>query len=388
MIINVLMPTYNDEKTIIEAIESILIQSYQNWHLYVINDGSTDNTEKVIKKFIKEGKLDSKITYIYEKNSDQLNAIKNGLDKIPKNDGLIYVLHSDDILANENVFENAVKYFNSNPSVEAIIADYYIMNEKSEIIGYKKVKKYDNSFQSIALLGLWLGRNQYVDVAFWKYKTYIDEVNYNYLTWNMPFWLCHKDKLKILNVKNVNFPFFCYRVFEENYINNEVGLLNVLNGEIRTILTVLSELNIPFYKIQYYIFRIFNKLGLGYKVFFIKRKTKNVYKILYFVIKKRINMDDISKYPYLDSLLGFFKNSNNRTITIDFVNNDDIYFGSDLRKFNTKMLNNTLPSAYYRIFKELKQGFKYVKVSDKNKCEVECMLKFLGINDYIKIIKK
>ncbi len=276
MIINVLMPTYNDEKTIIDALDSLKNQTYDKWHLTIVNDGSVDGTESLVKKYIKDNKLDKKITYIYQDNADQLNALKTGLNSIEDNDGLIFVLHSDDVMADNNVFKKAIEYFNKNKNIDAIISGYNIMNEKSEIVGFQKVKKYTNSFSNIPLMGLWLGRNLFVDVAFWKYKIYKEKVYYNYLTWNTPFWFCHENELSSLNVSNVDFPFFNYRVFEENYINNEIGLLNVLNGELRTLLLILNKVNIPFYKVQYLLFRISNKLHLNYRVFYSKKRAKNI----------------------------------------------------------------------------------------------------------------
>lgn len=52
--VSVLMPVYNGEKYIGEAIQSILDQTYQNFELIVINDNSTDNTAKVIKSYQKQ----------------------------------------------------------------------------------------------------------------------------------------------------------------------------------------------------------------------------------------------------------------------------------------------------------------------------------------------
>lgn len=47
----ILMATYNGEQYLKEQIDSILAQSYQNWHLYVHDDGSTDNTKTILKEY-------------------------------------------------------------------------------------------------------------------------------------------------------------------------------------------------------------------------------------------------------------------------------------------------------------------------------------------------
>lgn len=53
------MPVYNGERTIAGAINSILTQTYESWELIIINDGSTDNTENIIREF-----KDARIKYV------------------------------------------------------------------------------------------------------------------------------------------------------------------------------------------------------------------------------------------------------------------------------------------------------------------------------------
>ena len=50
-LVSVIMSVYNDEKNISNSIQSILNQSYKNFELLIMDDGSTDDTYKLIKKF-------------------------------------------------------------------------------------------------------------------------------------------------------------------------------------------------------------------------------------------------------------------------------------------------------------------------------------------------
>ena len=61
--ISVLMSAYNAEKYISESIESILNQTFNDFEFIIINDGSTDNTEKIIKSY-----NDKRIKYISQEN--------------------------------------------------------------------------------------------------------------------------------------------------------------------------------------------------------------------------------------------------------------------------------------------------------------------------------
>ena len=63
--VSILMPVYNGEKYLSEAIESALAQTYQNFELLIVNDGSTDNSAAIIKPFLK----DSRVIYIEQKNA-------------------------------------------------------------------------------------------------------------------------------------------------------------------------------------------------------------------------------------------------------------------------------------------------------------------------------
>lgn len=59
------MPVYNGEKYLADAIESILNQTYTNFEFIIINDGSTDNSLKIIEKY---AKLDNRIKIINREN--------------------------------------------------------------------------------------------------------------------------------------------------------------------------------------------------------------------------------------------------------------------------------------------------------------------------------
>lgn len=68
------MPAYNAERTIESSIRSVLSASSDCFELLIINDGSTDNTEKIIKSF-----ADSRIKYIKKENSGVSDTRNYGL---------------------------------------------------------------------------------------------------------------------------------------------------------------------------------------------------------------------------------------------------------------------------------------------------------------------
>ncbi|MFY7812011.1 MAG: glycosyltransferase family 2 protein, partial [Flavobacterium sp.] len=76
-LVSIIMPTYNTEKYIRYSIESVISQTYLNWELIIIDDGSTDNTVIIVNEFIKK---DSRIRYIYQNNAKQARARNNGIE--------------------------------------------------------------------------------------------------------------------------------------------------------------------------------------------------------------------------------------------------------------------------------------------------------------------
>ena len=49
--IDIIIPMYNAEKTIVATLQSVINQSYHNWRIIVIDDGSTDNSSSIVKKY-------------------------------------------------------------------------------------------------------------------------------------------------------------------------------------------------------------------------------------------------------------------------------------------------------------------------------------------------
>ncbi len=65
-LISVVIPAYNAEQFLDETLESVFAQTYENWECIIVNDGSTDNTESVAKKWCEK---DARFRYFYKENS-------------------------------------------------------------------------------------------------------------------------------------------------------------------------------------------------------------------------------------------------------------------------------------------------------------------------------
>lgn len=90
--ISVIMPTYNSAHFISKSIESVLSQTYPNWELIIVDDGSTDNTRDIVNKYIQ---LDKRIKYFFQQNKGVSSARNKGISI--SNGVFVAFLDSDDL---------------------------------------------------------------------------------------------------------------------------------------------------------------------------------------------------------------------------------------------------------------------------------------------------
>ena len=118
--LSIIITAYNAEKTIERCINSILENEYNDYEIIVINDGSSDKTEKVIELFASD-----KIKYFSKKNTGVADSRNFGIEKA-KGEYITFV-DSDDYMSN-NYFENLDKYLKQG--IDIIKRKAIIINEK------------------------------------------------------------------------------------------------------------------------------------------------------------------------------------------------------------------------------------------------------------------
>ena len=97
-LISVIVPSYNAESFLDETLESVLSQTYENWECIIVNDGSTDNTEEIAKKWCEK---DTRFRYIYIKNGGLSSARNYGI-KESKAEYIAFLDH-DDVLTPDSL---------------------------------------------------------------------------------------------------------------------------------------------------------------------------------------------------------------------------------------------------------------------------------------------
>lgn len=124
--ISVIMPVYNEEKYLKESIESILEQTFTDFEFIIIDDGSTDGSEKIIKSY-----SDQRIKYIYSKNKGMVYQFNFGISIAHSE--LIARMDGDDI-ADPKRFEKQYKFLESHPDIHVVGSNAFFLAEKGKVL--------------------------------------------------------------------------------------------------------------------------------------------------------------------------------------------------------------------------------------------------------------
>ena len=122
---SVIIPTYNRANYVAEAVESVFQQTYQGFELIVVNDGSTDDTAEVIRRF------GDRICYVEKANGGKASAVNLGLKYVTGD--YVWILDDDDI-ALPNKLELHAAQFAEDPDLKFVYTGYEsIEGERSDL---------------------------------------------------------------------------------------------------------------------------------------------------------------------------------------------------------------------------------------------------------------
>ena len=125
-LISVIVTTYNNADYIIEALNSVLYQNYENYEILVVDDGSTDSTKDIITDYINS----NKIKYFYKKNEGPGAARNFGINHAAGE--YIAFLDADDSLTQDSL-EGRIKLASRNPTLEIVFSNYYVCSTSDAI---------------------------------------------------------------------------------------------------------------------------------------------------------------------------------------------------------------------------------------------------------------
>ena len=124
-LVTVVIPAFNEEKYIKQAIESILAQTYSNWEMLIVDDASTDSTLRIARGF-----QDSRIRIVTNSINKGAGAAQNRGFTSARG-SLIAILAADDIAYPERL-QTQAKYMSEHPNIGVLSTGYAVINELGE----------------------------------------------------------------------------------------------------------------------------------------------------------------------------------------------------------------------------------------------------------------
>lgn len=384
--ISVLIPAYNSAKTIVEALESIKNQTYQNWEIILINDGSQDETEEILRRYLGNTKLPLK--YTKQTHHNYFKAIRHGL-KYASGE-IIFVLDADKILFNQNVFYRAVSTI-LGEKCDGMFVGIRAMYQRLKDGKFHLVRPYYRNEVSLIKTALGLGTNIYTNYAFWRREIFETSVYENYLINGMPAWYNAENNLG-LRVVNGNFVGLKYRVSKKVNLGdnplkqNNSKTLFELSTNLRTLHHIVSRINVPAYSTQATLYNLINRLHIASLYPSIFKQGQTSLKEITPLVVKNIKDSELDNV-YLKTIVDFSNNFNpQKTAKIVIPKGTKIYWGTGIDEFSNKLSKNTLEQFYYDLIKIISQGTTIYKIKKDDQKKLEQILEFFTIRDYVKII--
>lgn len=212
--VTVLMSVYNGEKFLEEAIESILNQTFSDFEFLIINDGSTDNSVKIIESF-----EDSRIRLINnEKNLKLIASLNKGVSLAKGK----YIARMDcDDISMPDRLEKEVKFLESNQ-------EYGLVGTWYTVIDGEGIEKYNRSYPSNnELIKLFLSLNCPLAHGSIMGKTELFKQNAygskeHYAVEDYELWVRMAKTTKIHNIPEYLFK---YRIYGESFSDSKTQLM-------------------------------------------------------------------------------------------------------------------------------------------------------------------
>lgn len=224
--ISVIIPVYNAEKFITKTITSVLKQTYMNFELILIDDGSSDQSGMICDEFAAK---DSRIKIIHEKNSGVSHARNEGLKYIT-GDFLTFI-DADDYIEPE-YFETAISLFGKHKDADALIFGLNIINNGKRMASRLKFYGMETTTEYLKNLlqfyDMDLGGNNIFN-KIWRINSKEDVVLFDETLWNA------EDRLWVFQMLiGLDKVWLDDRIFY-NYVYNETSLTHAKKAVSRNL---------------------------------------------------------------------------------------------------------------------------------------------------------
>ncbi len=280
--ISVILPAYNSEKYLGIAIKSILNQSFSNFELIIIDDGSTDNTSFVIKSFI-----DPRIIYI--KNEKNLGLSKSFNIGINRSTGeYIARMDADDISVLDR-FQKQIGFLEKNPDIGIVGTAVTLIDENAKKTGSSSKASANTLIKWSSLFSTPMHHPTVMGRAEIFRNNLYDENLLNSEDYELWGRLLFDKQIKFANLKE---PLLLYRVYRNSF-TQKLGTEKKKNSALNSIKNIERYIKLEEKEKNTIVsIRQQNKVSAGdlLTAFHMYKKTARV-----FIISEHINQQEKNK---------------------------------------------------------------------------------------------
>lgn len=252
-LISIIVPVYNVEEYILRCIRSITNQSYQNYELILIDDGSSDASYALCKA---EAEKNDKITLIQKTNEGSGYARNTGID-IARGNYLLFV-DSDDYLL-DNCLERCVSVAQKENCdivqfkyAEGCLSDYKVIPKSSNYILLNSKQAFCSKAVNVCIWGKLIQRNLMKNIRYPKVSVHDDEfISYKllYAASNIAildecYYYHYKNPSSLMRQKRDILPFDFFTAFSERFQffkkKNDLFMITVTHKEFASRLMFVS----------------------------------------------------------------------------------------------------------------------------------------------------
>jgi glycosyltransferase involved in cell wall biosynthesis len=168
MAVTIAIPFYNAESFLPDAIRSVFAQTYQNWELILLDDGSTDNSLEIARSV-----KDPRVRVISDGRNKKLAARLNEVTQLARYE-YIARMDADDLMSPERI-EIQMRLLEGNPDIDLVSTSLYSVTNNLALVGYRGTGDSDVSFgrlirRQVGILHAsllarkeWYQRNRYLE---------------------------------------------------------------------------------------------------------------------------------------------------------------------------------------------------------------------------------
>jgi CMP-N-acetylneuraminic acid synthetase len=197
--VSVIITAHNYGKYLRQCLDSVLAQTYEDYEMVIVDDGSTDNTAEILEEYQKKHKTQIKILRL--PGLGLASACNRGVN-LSEGEYLIR-LDADDYF-DENILLVEAAYLDTHPNVDLVFPDYYRVTEDGKIIEHVRLLRVEEEIRL-------LHRSPLAAGAMFRRKCFEELGGYNEklrFQEDYDFWLRFISRYK---VKNINLPLMYYR---------------------------------------------------------------------------------------------------------------------------------------------------------------------------------